>query len=73
VKKFPSAEEIEPFLPHSERLRKLSQPLLPQDEGIVAGASNPPGFAEALADLERGFTDQATPKTIPSSLLFIFS
>jgi len=41
----------------------------PKDEGIVAGASNPPGKAPALADLERGFTDRATPKTIPSSYL----
>jgi len=40
-----------------------------KDEGIGTGASIPPGFAPALAELERGFTDRATPKTIPSSQL----
>jgi len=44
-----------PSIPLTERLRKLSPPLsTPKDEGIVSGASNPPGFARALADLERG-------------------
>jgi len=50
----------------SERLRKLSLPLILEDEGIVSGASIPPGFAPALAELERG-SNRATPKTIPTS------
>jgi len=54
----------------ANRVTPKSVPLYyPGDEGIVAGASNPPGLRGALADLERGFTDRATPKSIPSSQL----
>jgi len=66
---------IKPYT--TERLRKLSptsygfdesNPYISGDEGIAAGASIPPGFAPALAELERG-SGRATPKTIPSSQL----
>jgi len=51
-------------VPSSENYPNLYHP---EDEGIVTGALNRPGFALALADFERGFSDRATPKTIPSS------
>jgi len=38
----------------------------PEDEGIVSGPLNRPGFAPALADFEPG-SNRATPKTIPTS------